>query len=474
MKSIVHQGFSRRWLGLGLSLFAAVAAQAQTQVTFMVDMSTETAGTPTAVYVTGTLPGMGWAEFPPAFTLINVSGTIWSNTFTDSNPPGTVESVKFNDNLTGWEPSNNREFLLGTTGTVGPGTEVLPLALWNSASTWPAPTNYVQFQVDMSAQVALGNFTNGDPTYGSITVSGDFEGWNGGLLLTNNPTLSGNASNVYSAICPAVGFTPDTVNYKFRMNSGWESPASTSGNNRQATISTATSSTNPAVLPLVFYNDNSIYDLVLSPITVTFTLYMTNLTMDESGYAFQSRSDTLWINGDFINNWNHTTWPGPISSFPAAQQMIEVGMSDYYTNSFVVPRGNSIYLNYKYSINSEDDENAPQTNHVREVRSYGPTYAMPQDVWSRTVIAAGVGPYPNPGITSTNIVEPDFGYLKIQPKSGGAYPITWLGRPGVVLQNTTNLSGGWQINAGTDASQSTNWPSAGNGNSQFFRLMKEQ
>jgi hypothetical protein len=140
----------------------------------------------------------------------------------------------------------------------------------------------------------------------------------------------------------------------------------------------------------------------------------------------------------------------------------------------VVPRGNSIYLNYKYSINSEDDENAPQTNHVREVRSYGPTYAMPQDVWSRTVIAAGVGPYPNPGITSTNIVEPDFGYLKIQPKSGGAYPITWLGRPGVVLQNTTNLSGGWQINAGTDASQSTNWPSAGNGNSQFFRLMKEQ
>src|ERR1039457_7057384 len=187
MKSIIHHGFARRWLGVGMSFVAALAAQASTQVTFMVDMSTETLGTPTAVYITGSFPEAGpWSEFS-ALTLINTSGTIWSNTFTLSDPVGTIEQCKFNDNLTGWEPSNNRQFLLGVTGDVSvPGTQVLPLALWNSASTWPTPTNAVTFQVDLSAQVALGNFTPGS---GTITVSGDFEGWNNGLPLTNNSTL---------------------------------------------------------------------------------------------------------------------------------------------------------------------------------------------------------------------------------------------------------------------------------------------
>jgi len=331
----------------------------------------------------------------------------------------------------------------------------------------PTPTNFVTFNVDLSAQVLLGNFTNGDPN-GTITVSGDFEGWNDGIPLTNNPTLSGNSSNIYSAVCPVVAFRPDTINYKFRMNGGWESPTSTSGNNRQATITSSNQ-----VLPLVYYNDNSVYDLIGTPITVTFTLYMPNGTLDKNGYAYNSGSDTLWIAGDFLG-WPGT-WPGPIGNLPAAQQMIEVGTSDYYTNSFVIPRGNSVNINYKYSIDSEDDENGMSTNHVRLVRSYGPTYSMPVDQWSWSIVQPGVEPYPNPGLTSTNIVEPDFGYLKIQPQSGGNYPLTWLGRPGVVLQNSTNLTSGvWNTNNASDATQSTNWPAAGNGNTQFFRLMKKQ
>jgi hypothetical protein len=77
------------------------------------------------------------------------------------------------------------------------------------------------------------------------------------------------------------------------------------------------------------------------------------------------------------------------------------------------------------------------------------------------------------GIASTNIVEPDFGYLAIQPLSGGKFPITWLGRPAVLLQNSSSLSGGsWTDNSATDGTQATNWPNAG-GN-QFFRLMEKQ
>ena len=471
MKPIIHHDFSRRWLGVGLSVITALAAQAQTAVTFSVDMSTETLGTPTAVYVTGTLPGMGWAEFPAAFTLTNVpSTTIWQNTFIDTNAVGTVEQVKFNDNLTGWEPSNNRQFMLGTTGTVGPGTEVLPLAVWNSASTWPNPTNWVTFQVNMDAQVLLGNFTNGDPN-GTITVSGDFEGWNNGLPLTNNPTLSGSASNVYSAVCPVVGFLPDgPINYKFRMNGGYESPVSTGGNNRQATITT-----NPQVLPLVFYSDTFAADLLSSPITVKFSIYVAPGSVDKNGYAFNLSpgNDTLWINGDFLNNWDNGTWPGPLSTFPAPQQMMpDASNPGVYTNYVVVPAGNSYNLAYKYSINSTDDENGFTTNHVRVIRSTGPTFNMPQDVWSWNVIQPNNGnPYPNPGLASTNIVEPDFGYLAAGAPSGNHVPITWLGRPAVLLQMNSNLSGGsWTDITATDGLMATNWPNAG-GN-QFFRLKK--
>ena len=344
----------------------------------------------------------------------------------------------------------------------------LPNGRWY-IPTPPPPTNYVTFQVDMSAQVLLGNFTNGDPN-ATITVSGDFEGWNAGLPMTNNPTLPGNETNIFTCVAPVVAYLPDPINYKFRMNGGWESPVSTSGNNRQATISTS-----PQVLPLVYYNDNSPYDFVQSPTAVTFTLYMPNGTVDKNGYVFDNQNDTVWINGDFLNKWNNYSWPGPISSFPVSQQMIEVGTSDYYTNTLVVAKGTSIYLTYKYSIDSTDDENGTGTNHVRLVRSYGPTYSMPMDVWSWTVINtnAGTAPYPNPGLGTTNIVEPDFGYLTIQAPKGGMFPINWLGRPGVVLENTADLSSGnWNTNNATDGTQSTSWPNADSG--QFFRLMKKQ
>jgi hypothetical protein len=149
----------------------------------------------------------------------------------------------------------------------------------------------------------------------------------------------------------------------------------------------------------------------------------------------------------------------------------EVGTSDLYTNSWVFARGSSIYVTYKYSADGPDNENGSNTNHVREIRSYGPTYAFPQDSWSWTVCPPGT-PYPNPGIASTNIVEPDFGYLKVNASApvGGNIPISWLGRPGVVLQSSSTLPGSWSVVSGTDAAQTNNATNIGG--SHFFRLLK--
>jgi hypothetical protein len=69
MKTIIHHGFSRRWLGLELSLVAAMAVQAQTLVTFQVDMSSYNGGTPPAgVTINGSFNGWGSPGSPALST----------------------------------------------------------------------------------------------------------------------------------------------------------------------------------------------------------------------------------------------------------------------------------------------------------------------------------------------------------------------------------------------------------------------
>jgi hypothetical protein len=340
----------------------------------------------------------------------------------------------------------------------------------------PPPTNYVTFQVDMSAQVVTGVFTNGTSP---ITVSGSFEGWDNGLALTNNPTLPGTLSNVYTGTFPVVAAIPDPIFYKFRENGGWENDQPTASKNREATVTNATQ-----VLPLVFYNDESTSDLLLSPTWVTFALYCPDGTLDNGGSPFVKGSDHLFVNGTFFDAnanvvpvgtgsyWTWNTIPYPGGDGPASCELFESAIPDVYTNSFLLPAGSGISLTYKYSQDGFDDENGFQTNHVRYVRSIIPApYSFPQDAWSWTVCPPGT-PYPNPGISSTNIVEPSFGFLTIgSPDVDHIIPLKWLGRQAVVVQYTSSLNGGWITDDATDGHQAAGWPNAGG--STFFRLMKK-
>ncbi len=248
------------------------------------------------------------------------------------------------------------------------------------------------------------------------------------------------------------------MNFKFRVNnldSGYEQPLSTGGGNRVLTVTNGTT-----VVPKLFYDDEGLGDLVVAPTTVQFSLYITNGTpVGTSGGFFTTGTDQPYVNGP----WHNYDW-----GIGQGVLLIQVGSSDVYTNSYTFPRGSSLAVTYKYSADGPDNENGMGTNHIRYIRTYDASYAFPQDVWSSTL---GNIPYPNPGISSTNLVEPSFGYLTITPPVGGTYPITWLGRPGVFLQSNPSLTGGaWTTLSGTDGTQSTNMPSAGS--VQFFRLMK--
>jgi hypothetical protein len=328
----------------------------------------------------------------------------------------------------------------------------LPNGRWLAGAPAPAPvTNDVTFQVDMTAQIIMGAFI---PGIGTIRVTGPFSSWGDGIDLTNNPTLSGNASNIYSMVVQFIDLADTLVPYKFRMNGGWENPASTGGQNRTFNLGSGPTQ----VLPLVYYNDASPCDLLAQDTTVTFRLHLTNGTVALDGTVFDRATMEAKINGAF-NSWNGNNWdatlPTMVNTPPG---------SDYFEYTTVLPRGASVAQAFKFGIYQPyvtvnvDNELPPYQDHIQYVRTLGASYAMPYAEFGTNYAATRV--------------ESSFGDLKVGAPSGGAVPITWLGRPCVTLQVRSSLAGGsWQDIPTTDSEQYTNWPLS-TGSSQFFRLQK--
>jgi len=539
MDPVITKRISRLGLGALLSLVAAVSVKAATDVKFQIDMTSQPSAT--SVYVRGSFNGWGTGS-----QLFNDGTGIYTNTFTISDAPGTIEQCKFYyDPGANWEGDPNRQFQLDS------GSQTLPLTTWNAK--YPAPNNNVTFQVDLSAQVLAGAFVPGQtitvsgdltgwgdgfaltnnpnaaglatniysgtttasgflpttinykfranggwespsstsggnrqasitnvnqvlplvyyndlapnaptnnvtfrvdltpqtvggsfvPGTSTITVSGSMTGWGDGTPLTNNPSLSGIASNVYSAVIPVVGYRPVGVQYKFRLDAGWESPTSTAGNNRSSTITNSTQ-----VLPLVYYNDTTPNDILLADTVVVFSLDMTNAVGTDS-HVFDPNNDIVFINGDFSGwlSWN------PLTLANANLNLVNdpPGSSIYkFTKTF--PAGSQRAVTYKYSINGVDNEAGYGQDQTRYIRSVGgATYNMPVDKFG-------------------NKFRESKAYgLNISPKSGGAFPISWLPYPSVNLQSASSLSGPWTDVANTLGNSSTNWP-AGSG-SKYFRLI---
>jgi hypothetical protein len=336
----------------------------------------------------------------------------------------------------------------------------LPLVFWNNVA-YGAPTNNVTVRVDMTAKVLTGAFTNNG---GIIRVSGGFTGWGDGVDLTNNPSLTGNASNHYSMVFPIVGFPGDQLFYKFRMNGGWESPASGVGNDKNRVFTLAGGD---QVLPLVFYNDDSLCDLLLADTDVTFTLMITNGTPDRNGVPFVKGVDKIYINGQFVGwldgygNWNDGIVnpfvdPNVINAYGDLELTNNPIGSDLYQQTLKLKAGLPLSTTYKFSLNGFDNELGFGVNHLKFVRTTGTSYTMPLSYFGSNYIA--------------ELSEQSFGNLTIAPGSGGTVPINWLGRQCVTLQTKSTINGAWTDLPATDAKSSTNYPNTG-GN-QFFRLQK--
>jgi len=435
-------------------------------ITFQIDMGPQiylgnfNAGNGDQIEVFGSFQGSPWSA---GFILTNnpniTQSNIYSGSFTDGNYPGTQYQYKYvvvSGANNSYETTPNRN-LVTPAGAV-----TLPLAYFNNASNVYATP--VTFQVDMTAPIASGILVpaNGD----TVSAAGTFQSslaanqWKAGTFVLS-PTAAN--TNIYTGTFIDANAPGSSEQFKFQINpagngasANWESVA-----NRLFTLG-STAQTNP----LVYWNNLDPNNVLLGSTMITFTVNMTN-AVDDFGYPFNPTTDAVVVNGDFMN----PTWPNlwidaNLGTLDYSGNVLQNDGTDLlYTGTFTVAAGNSLAVQYKYGIihnytgyanTNCDNEAGYGQNHTRYIRATG-TYSFPVDIFGSQTNAAAA-------------TEPSVGSLGIGSPAGGNLPLSWLGRPGVYLEYTTNLvAGPWVQLSATSGTNAFSWPQT-NGTA-FFRLV---
>jgi hypothetical protein len=386
-------------------------------ITFQVNMAAQIAngnfnpGNGDQVEVQGDFELAPWSD-GDVLTNNPLNTNIYSGTFYDANYPGAQLGFKFvilpyygGQN---YENIDNRVLV-----EPGPSGVTLPMLYFNNQGI-PVP---VTFQVDMSEQVALGNFT---PGYDYVEAWGTFQTpyqWTGGFELTNDPLAANPA--LYSGTY-GVGDFPGTMEqYKFVVDGGggilgYERPFSPTNDNRSFTMTSG-----PLTLPEVYFSDLGPSDVLASNTVVTFSVDMANAVGTDS-IVFDPNVDAVYVNGDFLGwlNWD------PISLYFYQLMEDNPPNSTIYQISIPFSAGSPVLLHYKYGIDGNDDESSFKSNHIAYIRGTG-NYALPLDTFG------------------TQQEEPLLGSVAIvKPHDPSVLPLTWSAVSGksYQLQSTTNLS----------------------------------
>jgi starch binding protein with CBM20 domain/predicted carbohydrate-binding protein with CBM48 len=231
------------------------------QITFQVDMSVQISlGNFDPANFTVNLAGEfnGWNTTSTPMTNSPTDTNLWFVIVPLSGGLGTSVAYKYVMNTASgvvWEGnvgpagSQNRSLTLERTN------QILSAVYFDNKAAQPVPTP-LAFQVDLTVQVALGNF---NPTTDYVEARGSFNNnWAAGFTLTNSPDNTNIYSGTFVDTSDVVG---NSIGYKFVLNGAtWE----TAINNRTYTLT----STNEQTLPLVFFNDiNNLGPISIQPTT---------------------------------------------------------------------------------------------------------------------------------------------------------------------------------------------------------------
>jgi len=385
---------------------------------------------------------------------------IYSGAYTEFTlPPGAIREYKFvyvdSVAVAHWESlpgyfRENRSFLVPTNNLD------LPVVYFSDTSGYPIKAA-VSFAVDLNAQMLQGSF---DPLNDQVWARGNVLGWGDppqGIQLFEDTTRPGIYTNLYTMNSQLTG---SPFEYKYTLYrpatfaTVWEG-----GANKYVTF-TGNEPTNAAGYHLIsvgptYFDGLSPNGLLPADTLVTFRVDMNN-AQRYGGAAFNPLTEGVWFNGDVLTNgWDtYGTWgtqPPETRMFDDGTHGDAVAGDKIYSWQYLVKKGSRLRVQYKYGIESYDNEAPAFQDHVRYIRSVG-TYVMPLDIFGN------------------QYQEPSFGDLTIAPGAPGYVLISWLGRPGVRLQTTPSLVGGnWEDLPATDGLSSTNYPVGAT--PRFFRLV---
>ena len=207
----------RYGLGAGLLLCTAVAASAagNSLVTFSVDLTGQiqkgafTPGT-SHVFARGTFngwstgayyDGSGSSQLTNNPGAVGLGQNVYTGTFADTNDSNgsTLQYKYYIDTGSLWENDvANRTFGLPTANG---GHLALPTYYFDDQvpTNLPPVTNSITFQVDLTQQITLGNFTPGTD---NVFARGTFNNWGNSpqvpFPLTNNPAAAN--TNLYTGV----------------------------------------------------------------------------------------------------------------------------------------------------------------------------------------------------------------------------------------------------------------------------------
>lgn len=364
--------------------------------------------------------------------------------------------IKTSDGSVVWESINNRSFT--PTGQA----QTLDTVFFNNDEEVSRTIKgEINFAVDMSVQTASGNFNKAAD---EVWVRGNRMGWGAppeGLQLFEDAARPGIYTNSYRMDSVLTG---ELIEYKYTIFKP-ENPTPTvweDGANKTLTFDgTETDSDGDTYLEKaagpVYFNGIAPADALPEDTRVIFSVNMQNAQRMD-GTPFDPGFEGVWVNGNFANWW---AW----GNAPVEYQLVDDGTSGdevagdlIYSLDVVLPRGAGKMLDYKYAIDSLDNEAGFADNHVRYVREAG-EYRLPTDVFGQMVKETPDG------------TTPDIGSVTISRAENNQVRLNWTGAAGVRLQRSGAIvNGTWEDVAGTAGVSTITVPAAGNAG--FFRLFR--